>query len=205
MRGGPCGREAASLIHPIFGRPLGDPCPGLSRVWLAMGCFWGAERLFWGLSGVHLTAVGYLGGSDPEPTYERVCTGTTGHAETVMVVFDRERLPDEELLSIFWEGHDPTQGWRQGNDVGPQYRSLIACADQMQFEAAVRSLRRYERALADAGWGPITTEILYPAPPFHFAEPHHQQYLFHNPRGYCGLAGTGVRCPRASGGKEHMP
>lgn len=195
------GREgAAALIHPVFGRALGDPCPGRPRAWLGMGCFWGAERLFWRLPGVELTAVGYLGGSDPHPTYERVCAGTTGHAETVMVVFDPKRLSYEELLCVFFEHHDPTQGWRQGNDVGPQYRSLIACADRSQFDAASASLRRYGAALRAAGFGPITTEILFPAPPFHFAEPYHQQYLFHRPDGYCGLAGTGVPCPRRPGG-----
>lgn len=191
-------QDAASLVHPIFGRRLDDPCPGCARAWFGMGCFWGAERLFWRLPGVRLTAVGYLGGWDPEPTYERVCSGRTGHAETVMVVFDPERLPYEALLSAFWEGHDPTQGWRQGNDVGPQYRSLIACADQAQFEAARASLRRYQQALSAAGFGRITTEILYPAPPFHFAEADHQQYLFYRPWGYCGLGGTGVRCPPAT-------
>ncbi|GIX34091.1 MAG: peptide methionine sulfoxide reductase MsrA [Lysobacterales bacterium] len=194
--------SVSELIHPVFGLRLGDPCHGLSRAWLAMGCFWGAERLFWRLPGVRLTAVGYLGGWTDAPSYEAVCTGNTGHAETVMVVFDERSLPYEALLAAFFEGHDPTQGWRQGNDVGSQYRSLIACADETQYRLAVQCRDAYGQALTAAGFGPITTEILFPAPPFHFAEAYHQQYLFHRPTGYCGLQGTGVRCPV---GRAHAP
>jgi peptide-methionine (S)-S-oxide reductase len=159
-----------------------------------MGCFWGAERLFWKTPGVLSTAVGYAGGPTPNPTYEEVCTGRTGHAEVVRVVFDPETIGYEELLRVFWEGHDPTQGMRQGNDVGTQYRSAIYACGEEQRKAAEASRAAYQAALAAAGQGAITTEIRE-APAFYYAEEYHQQYLAKNPNGYCGLGGTGVACP----------
>ncbi len=181
--------------HFVSGRPLKGPYPeGAQTCFFGMGCFWGAERLFWRMPGVWVTAVGYQGGHTPNPTYEEVCSGHTGHAETVMVVFEPDKVAFEELLRRFWESHDPTQGMRQGNDVGTQYRSAIYATTPRQLEAASRSKEAYEQALAACGLGRVTTEIRS-APPFYFAEEHHQQYLAKNPGGYCGLRGTGVPCP----------
>jgi peptide-methionine (S)-S-oxide reductase len=181
--------------HFVNGNPLEPPYPaGYQVATFGLGCFWGAERRFWQLPGVHVTAVGYAGGATPNPTYEEVCSGLTGHAEVVRVVFDPDRLSYEELLRAFWESHDPTQGMRQGNDVGTQYRSGIYFHDEAQRAAAESSKAAYQRALAASGLGGITTEIL-PAPEFYFAEDYHQQYLAKNPGGYCGLGGTGVACP----------
>ena len=195
------GRETpipTSTTHLVLGTPLVPPFPeGLERLVVGMGCFWGAERLFWGAPGVFTTAVGYAGGCTPNPTYEEVCSGRTGHAEVVLVVFDPRRLSNEELLRIFWEGHDPTQGMRQGNDVGTQYRSAVYWQDEAQRDAALASRDRFQAALRDAGHGAIATEIA-PAGPFYYAEDYHQQYLARNPNGYCGLGGTGVACPAAS-------
>jgi peptide-methionine (S)-S-oxide reductase len=181
--------------HLVLGTRLEPPFPeGLELACFGMGCFWGAERLFWQTPGVHSTAVGYAGGHTPNPTYEEVCSGRTGHAEVVRVVFDPARTSYAELLRVFWEGHDPTQGMRQGNDVGTQYRSAICASSDAQREAALASRETYTRALRDAGHGPVTTEVL-DAPPFWYAEAYHQQYLARNPGGYCGLGGTGVACP----------
>lgn len=180
--------------HFVLGAPLQPPFPaGLEEAYFALGCFWGAERLFWKLPGVHTTAVGYQGGYTPNPTYEEVCTGRTGHAEVVRVVFDPQRLSYAELLRVFWESHDPTQGMRQGNDVGTQYRSALYVTSAEQRTAAEASKRAYQQRLTAAGLGTITTEVR-DAPPFYYAEDYHQQYLAKNPNGYCGLAGTGVRC-----------
>ncbi|HHC07743.1 MAG TPA: peptide-methionine (S)-S-oxide reductase MsrA [Actinobacteria bacterium] len=181
--------------HFVTGASIVPPFPaGTERILLGMGCFWGAERRFWELPGVVATAVGYAGGITANPTYEDVCTGRTGHAEVVLVVYDPERLPVERLLATFWEGHDPTQGMRQGNDVGTQYRSVIYWTTEAQRRAAETTRARYEERLRAAGYGPITTEIA-PAGPFYYAEEYHQQYLAKNPNGYCGLGGTGVSCP----------
>jgi peptide-methionine (S)-S-oxide reductase len=181
--------------HEVLGTPLTPPFPdGLEQAVFGLGCFWGAERVFWQLPGVYTTAVGYAGGYTPNPTYEEVCSGLTGHAEVVLVVFDPERIGYDELLRAFWEEHDPTQGMRQGNDVGTQYRSLVLWADEAQREAAQASLERYQQQLRAAGYGDITTEV-EPAGEFYYAEPYHQQYLAKNPNGYCGLGGTGVSCP----------
>lgn len=182
--------------HFILRRPLKGPYPdGTERAMFGLGCFWGAERLFWQLGdGIWITAVGYAGGLTPNPTYEEVCTGHTGHNEVVLVVFDPQKLPYEQLLKTFWQSHDPTQGMRQGNDVGTQYRSGIYVSNEVQRQAAEMSKAVYEDALKDAGYGAVTTEIL-PAPEFYFAEDYHQQYLAKVPHGYCGLGGTGVSCP----------
>jgi peptide-methionine (S)-S-oxide reductase len=182
--------------HFVNGRPLKPPYPdGLEQAMFGMGCFWGSERKFWELGdGVHVTAVGYAAGFTPNPTYEEVCTGRTGHNEVVLVVYDPRKISYERLLKTFWENHDPTQGMRQGNDVGTQYRSGIYVFTPDQRKAAEESKARYETALAASRFGPITTEII-DAPPFYFAEDYHQQYLAKNPRGYCGLGGTGVSCP----------
>ena len=181
--------------HFVNGHPLSPPYPeGTEQATFAMGCFWGAERRFWETPGVWVTAVGYAGGFTPNPTYEEVCTGRTGHAEAVLVVFDPATVSYEELLRRFWEGHDPTQGMRQGNDVGTQYRSAIYWHSDAQRAAAIASRDRYQERLRDAGYGDITTELA-PAGPFYFAEDYHQQYLAKNPGGYCGLGGTGVACP----------
>ena len=192
------GRSVAVSVperHFVNGAKLKGPYPeGLEQVVLGLGCFWGAERLFWQLPGVHVTAVGYAGGGTPNPTYEEVCSGRTGHAEVVLVVYDPKLVELERLLSVFWENHDPTQGMRQGNDVGTQYRSTIYTASEAQLDAARASRELYQQRLAAAGLGKITTEI-EPAPTFYFAEDYHQQYLAKNPNGYCGLAGTGVSCP----------
>ena len=181
--------------HEVLGNPLLPPFPeGLERAVFGMGCFWGAERMFWEADGVWTTAVGYAGGYTPNPTYEEVCSGSTGHTEVVLAVFDPERTSYEEMLRIFWEGHDPTQGMRQGNDVGTQYRSAIYTYSDAQRKAAEASRDAYQRVLRAAGYGPITTEIR-DAPEFYYAEEYHQQYLAKNPFGYCGLGGTGLSCP----------
>ncbi|HKG86596.1 MAG TPA: peptide-methionine (S)-S-oxide reductase MsrA [Beijerinckiaceae bacterium] len=181
--------------HFVNGRPLQGPYPeGMEKAVFGLGCFWGAERKFWQLGdGVFVTAVGYAGGATPNPTYEEVCSGRTGHNEVVLVVFDPKRIAYEELLRTFWESHDPRQGMRQGNDVGTQYRSGIYVFDEAQRQAAEASKAAYGRALAGRGYGAITTEIA-DAGPFYFAEDYHQQYLAKNPMGYCGLGGTGVAC-----------
>jgi peptide-methionine (S)-S-oxide reductase len=181
--------------HFVNAAPLEPPFPpGAELALLGMGCFWGAERLFWRTPGVVSTAVGYAGGLTPNPTYEEVCSGRTGHAEVVRVVFSPKRLSYTDLLRVFWEGHDPTQGMRQGNDVGTQYRSAIYTYGEEQGKAAEASRAAYQEALAAAGQGAITTEIRE-APDFYYAEEYHQQYLAKNPDGYCGLGGTGVACP----------
>ncbi|HEY5072631.1 MAG TPA: peptide-methionine (S)-S-oxide reductase MsrA [Caulobacteraceae bacterium] len=183
----------------VSDRPLKGPWPeGLETAWFAMGCFWGVERKFWSTPGVWVTAVGYMGGATPNPTYREVCNGQTGHTEAVQVVFDPKLVSYEGLLKAFWEGHDPTQGMRQGADVGSQYRSAIFTASPAQETSAQASREAYERALAAAGHGAITTEIA-PAGPFYFAEDYHQQYLAKNPGGYCGVDGTGVSCPIGAG------
>lgn len=181
--------------HFVNGNPLQEPFPdGLEMAMFGMGCFWGAERIFWELPGVYTTAVGYAAGQTPNPNYQEVCSGQTGHAEVVLVVFDPEQTSYDELLRVFWESHDPTQGMRQGNDVGSQYRSGMYIYNDAQREAARRSLREYQSGLEAAGYGAITTEI-ETAPPFYYAEDYHQQYLAKNPGGYCGIGGTGVACP----------
>jgi peptide-methionine (S)-S-oxide reductase len=181
--------------HLVLGTPLTPPFPdGLATAVFGMGCFWGAERLFWQAEGVYTTAVGYAGGITPNPTYEEVCSGRTGHTEAVLVVYDPERISYDELLRIFWEGHDPTQGMRQGNDTGTQYRSAIYTSSEAQADAAQASRHAYQTVLTGAGWGEITTEIAT-APSFYYAEDYHQQYLARNPNGYCGLGGTGLSCP----------
>lgn len=186
-------------MHFVNGNPIRGPFdPGLARAVFGLGCFWGAERRFWQTEGVFTTAVGYAGGTTPNPDYQTVCTGTSGHAEVVLVVFDPNSVSYEELLRIFWENHDPTQGMRQGNDIGTQYRSAIYTVDESQDAAARRSLDAYRQELAKAGYGPVTTEIK-PLDEFYYAEDYHQQYLAKNPNGYCGLGGTGVACPAGLG------
>jgi peptide-methionine (S)-S-oxide reductase len=181
--------------HFVNGHPLQGPWPeGFQTAVFGLGCFWGAERVFWQTPGVWTTAVGYAGGFTPNPTYEEVCSGRTGHAEVVLVVFDPTVVSYEQLLNTFWEGHDPTQGMRQGNDAGTQYRSAIYLTDEGQRAAAEASRERYSGALGQAGYGEITTEIA-PLGQFWYAEPYHQQYLAKNPGGYCGIGGTGVSCP----------
>jgi peptide-methionine (S)-S-oxide reductase len=185
--------------HFVNGHRIVPPWPeGHAVADLALGCFWGAEKAFWSLPGVYATAVGYQGGLTPNPTYGEICTGRTGHAEVVRVVYDPARLTYEELLRVFWESHDPTQGMRQGNDVGTQYRSAIYVHSPAQRRAAEASRDAYTAALRESGLGPITTEIRE-APRFYYAEPYHQQYLAKNPGGYCGLGGTGVSCPIGTG------
>jgi peptide-methionine (S)-S-oxide reductase len=185
--------------HFINGRPLKGPYPeGAAKAMFGLGCFWGAERKFWELPGVLVTAAGYSGGFTSNPTYEEVCTGGTGHNEVVLVVYDPKKISYDRLLKTFWESHDPTQGMRQGNDVGTQYRSGIYVFTPEQRAAAEASKAAYTKALAAEGMGPITTEIR-DAPPFYFAEDYHQQYLAKNPHGYCGLGGTGVSCPIGTG------
>jgi peptide-methionine (S)-S-oxide reductase len=180
--------------HRVLGTPLEPPFPeGVETAYFAMGCFWGAERLFWLLDGVHTTAVGYQNGFTPNPTYEEVCSGRTGHAESVLVAFRPDMIPYERLVEVFFAEHDPTQGMRQGNDVGTEYRSGIFCADQHQLEVATAIRDGYQSDLERAGFGAVTTAI-EPAGPFYYAEPEHQQYLDRVPNGYCGLAGTGVAC-----------
>jgi peptide-methionine (S)-S-oxide reductase len=181
--------------HFVNGHPLKGPFPaGLQLAQFGMGCFWGAERKFWELPGVYSTAVGYAGGETKNPTYEEVCSGMTNHTEAVLVVFDPHVIAYEELLKVFWESHDPTQGMRQGNDAGTQYRSAIYTYGDEQMKAALASKAMFEEALKRKGFGPITTEIRE-APEFYYAEDYHQQYLGKNPNGYCGLGGTGVSCP----------
>jgi peptide-methionine (S)-S-oxide reductase len=180
--------------HFVNGQPIEGPFPaGLEQATFGMGCFWGAEKKFWQLPGVYTTAVGYSGGTASQPSYRDVCTGRTGHAEVVLVVFDPARVTYTQLLKTFWENHDPTQGNRQGNDVGTQYRSAIYTHSDAQREAAQASLAGYQAALGAQGYGAITTEVR-DAPPFYYAEDYHQQYLAKNPNGYCGIGGTGVRC-----------
>jgi peptide-methionine (S)-S-oxide reductase len=192
------GRDAplpTSRLHDVNGRPLKGPYPeGLETAYFGMGCFWGAERLYWQTPGVWVTAVGYAGGYTPNPTYPETCTGMTGHAEVVKVVYDPKEVSFAELLRIFWESHDPTQGMRQGNDVGTTYRSTIYTTTEAQLAQALASRDAYQAGLRGAGRGKITTEI-GEAPEFYFAEAEHQQYLSKNPGGYCGLRGTGVSCP----------
>jgi peptide-methionine (S)-S-oxide reductase len=185
--------------HIVLGNPLQPPYPdGIETAYFALGCFWGAERLFWGLDGVYSTAVGYQNGITPFPTYEEVCSGQTGHAEAVLVAFDPELVSYDRLLQVFFTEHDPTQGMRQGNDVGTQYRSGIYYTDEAQRETAERVLASYQAALTERGLGEITTEVA-PAGQFYFAEEYHQQYLQKVPNGYCGLAGTGVACQVGTG------
>ena len=188
--------------HEVLGTPLEPPFPeGIETAVFALGCFWGAERLFWLMPGVYTTAVGYAGGLTPNPTYEEVCSGRTGHAEAVLVAFDPKKVSYESLLKTFFEEHDPTQGMRQGNDVGTQYRSAIYTFSEEQAAAAEASRQAYNKSLADAGYGPITTEIA-PAGPFYYAEDYHQQYLHKVPNGYCGLKGTGVACTIPEGARS---
>ncbi len=199
------GREtplSVSEAHHVLGSSLTPPFPeGAEEARLGLGCFWGAEKIFWQLTGVHTTAVGYAGGLTPNPTYEEVCTGATGHAEVVRVIFDPTAVSYETLLARFWEGHDPTQGMRQGNDRGTQYRSAIYTTSEAQQEAARSSRDQYQAELAESGFGSITTEIR-PAGEFYYAEGYHQQYLSKNPQGYCGIDGTGVSCPVGLAARE---
>jgi peptide-methionine (S)-S-oxide reductase len=192
------GRSEAVRVpaaHDVLGTPMVPPFPqGFETLIVGMGCFWGAERVFWSAPGVHTTAVGYAGGETPNPSYEEVCSARTGHTEAVLVVFDPAKTSSEDLLKLFWENHDPTQGMRQGNDVGTQYRSAIYWTSEGQREAAEASREVFQRELTAARQGEITTEIAE-AGPFYYAEPYHQQYLSKNPNGYCGLGGTGVSCP----------
>ena len=191
------GRETplpAPERHFVNGNRIKPPFPeGLAQALFGLGCFWGAERKFWELEGVHATAVGYAGGHTPNPTYQEVCTGMTGHNEVALVVFDPGVLSYRDLLKVFWEAHDPTQGMRQGNDVGTQYRSAVYVFDEAQRQLALESLKNYQQALRAGGCGAITTEVA-DAPVFYYAESHHQQYLAKNPGGYCGLGGTGIAC-----------
>ena len=191
------GREATMPVadrHAVNGTPLVPPFPaGLEQAMFGLGCFWGAERKFWQAPGVYTTAVGYAGGYTKNPTYEEVCSGRTGHNEVVLVVFDPKKVSYEDLLRRFWENHDPTQGMRQGNDVGTQYRSAIYVFSDAQRETAERTRATYEADLKASGFRPITTDIV-DAPPFYYAEDYHQQYLAKNPNGYCGIGGTGVKC-----------
>jgi peptide-methionine (S)-S-oxide reductase len=192
------GREQEMPVperHAVLGTPLRPPYPdGIETAIFGMGCFWGAEKIFWQLPGVYTTAVGYAGGMTPNPTYQEVCSGSTGHTEAVLVAFDPTKISYEELLRHFWEGHDPTQAMRQGNDVGTQYRSAVYWTDEKQRETAEASRAAYQQMLTQAGHGQITTEIAK-AGPFYYAEDYHQQYLQKEPAGYCGLGGTGVSCP----------
>lgn len=185
--------------HAVLDAPLKPPFgEGVRTAVFGLGCFWGAERIFWQLPGVVSTAVGYAGGTTPNPTYEETCSGQTGHTEAVLVAYDPAQISYEDLLKVFWEGHDPTHGMRQGNDVGTQYRSAIYWDGEDQHEAAVASAERYGAALKSSGMGEITSEIA-PAGPFYYAEDYHQQYLHKVPHGYCGLGGTGVSCPIGTG------
>jgi len=192
------GRDEAMTVpdrHEVLGTPLTPPFPeGLEQAVFGLGCFWGAERVFWRAPGVYTTAVGYAGGYTRNPTYEEVCSGRTGHTEAVLVVFDPKVTSYDELLRLFWENHDPTQGMRQGNDVGTQYRSAIYWTTEEQHKAAEASREMFQPELEKSGYGEISTEIAQ-AGPFYYAEPYHQQYLAKNPNGYCGLGGTGVACP----------
>jgi peptide-methionine (S)-S-oxide reductase len=195
-------RMPVPASHEVLGTPLEPPFPeGTEQAIFGMGCFWGAERVFWREPGVHTTAVGYAGGFTPNPTYEEVCGGRTGHAEVVLVVFEPRVTSYEELTRLFWENHDPTQGMRQGNDVGTQYRSAILTTSDAQRVVAEASREAYQGVLSERGYGEITTEIA-PAGEFYYAEPYHQQYLAKNPNGYCGLGGTGVSCPVGVGARS---
>jgi peptide-methionine (S)-S-oxide reductase len=186
--------------HVVLDSPLEPPFPeGIETAIFGMGCFWGAERLFWQLPGVYTTAVGYSGGTTPNPSYEETCSGRTGHTEAVLVAYDPAKISYDELLRTFWEGHDPTQGMRQGNDVGSQYRSALYWTTPAQQEAALASKAHYQMALAQAGLGGVITTELAEAGEFYYAETYHQQYLARNPRGYCGIGGTGVACPIGTG------
>jgi peptide-methionine (S)-S-oxide reductase len=187
-------RMPVAPAHVVTGAPLDDEFEGYERILVAMGCFWGAERKFWQAEGVISTAVGYVAGQTLNPTYQEVCSGRTGHTEAVRAIFDPARTSYEEMLRVFWESHDPTQGMRQGNDVGTQYRSGLYYYDDRQKQLALASRDAFQERLRAAGYGPITTEI-QAAPEFYFAEDYHQQYLAKNPGGYCGLGGTGVSCP----------
>ena len=192
---GRSGPIATAKIHYVNGHKLKGPYPeNMHHIIVAMGCFWGVERLFWKIPGVYVTAVGYTGGFTPNPTYEEVCTGKTGHTEAVLVVYDPTILHLDEILKTFWEQHDPTQGMRQGNDIGNNYRSALYLSNERDLEIAKKSKQQFEKALQSEGLGPITTEIALEGP-FYFAEDYHQQYLAKNPNGYCGLKGTGVSCP----------
>ena len=195
LRGRDTPMPLRSNSHHVHGRPLRGDFEGLEQASFGMGCFWGAERRFWTMPGVVTTAVGYAGGYTPNANYLEVCSGETGHAEVVRVVYDPAQLGFDALLKTFWESHDPTQGMRQGNDTGTQYRSVIHCNTQAQYATACASRDAYQQRLHQAGYGDITTEIVYPAPTFYYAEDEHQQYLSKNPGGYCGLSGTGVSCP----------
>jgi peptide-methionine (S)-S-oxide reductase len=192
------GRDAPMPVparHEVLGTPIAPPFPeGLERIVVGMGCFWGAERVFWQADGVYTTAAGYAGGFTPNPTYEEVCSAGTGHAEVVLAVFDPNVTSYEAMLKLFWENHDPTQGMRQGNDVGTQYRSAILWETEAQRDAALASKQTYQERLRAAGYGDVTTKIAQ-AGPFYYAEDYHQQYLAKNPGGYCGIGGTGVSCP----------
>src|SRR5512132_643478 len=195
-------RMPVPAAHHVNGHPLVPPFPtGLESATFGLGCFWGAEKKFWALPGVYTTAVGYAAGHTPNPTYREVCGGMTGHSEVVLVVFDPKKITYADLAKVFWESHDPTQGMRQGNDVGTQYRSGIYVTSAEQRHQAEGSRDAYQRVLSKAGFGPITTEIL-DAPPFYYAEDYHQQYLAKNPGGYCGLGGTGVSCPVGLAGAQ---
>ena len=187
-------RMSVPAAHAVLGTPMMPPFPaGIEQAVFGLGCFWGAERQFWQTPGVYSTAVGYAGGSTPNPTYEEVCSGLTGHTEVVLVAFDSSKVSYADLLRVFWENHDPTQGMRQGHDTGTQYRSAIYCTDSRQRALAETSRAAYAARLRDAGFRAITTEIA-DAPPFYYAEAYHQQYLYKNPGGYCGIGGTGVTC-----------
>ena len=190
--------------HHVNGAPLKGPFPaGMEQAMFGLGCFWGAEKKFWQIPGVYTTAVGYAAGYTPNPTYREVCSGGTGHAEVVLVVFDPRKVSYSDLVKVFWESHDPTQGMRQGNDIGTQYRSGIYYFNDAQRDIAERSKEAFQQQLRRAGYGTITTEIL-PAPEFYYAEDYHQQYLSKNPDGYCGLGGTGVSCPIGTEVKANM-
>ncbi|HXX69379.1 MAG TPA: peptide-methionine (S)-S-oxide reductase MsrA [Polyangiaceae bacterium] len=198
----PPGRSERMPVAPrhfVLGTPTAPPFPPeMEEAVFGLGCFWGAERKYWQLPGVFSTQVGYAGGFTPNPTYREVCSGRTGHAEVVRVIFDPAKITYEDLLRVFWENHDPTQGMRQGHDVGTQYRSGIYTRDEKQRLAAVSTRDSYQKKLTEAGFGPITTEIT-PSPPFYYAEDYHQQYLAKNPDGYCGAGGTGIGCPVGAG------
>ncbi len=186
---------SVGTTHAVLGTPIEGPAPdGYELAYFGLGCFWGAERIFWQTPGVYTTAVGYAGGHTPNPSYEEVCSARTGHTEAVLVVFDPDVISYEQLLAVFWEGHDPTQGMRQGNDIGTQYRSAIYTTDPSQVEVVERTRAAYGERLRAAGYGEISTEIA-PAGEFFYAEDYHQQYLHKNPMGYCGIGGTGVSCP----------
>ena len=190
---------ATAATHFVNGNALQGPAPkGFKKAMFGMGCFWGVEKLFWQLPGMHITAAGYAAGTTPNPTYEEICSGRTGHNEVVLIVYDPKETPYSQLLRIFWEGHNPTQGMRQGNDTGTQYRSGIYVYDDAQRDEAQASKESYGASLTKGGFGPVTTEIL-DAPEFYFAEDYHQQYLAKNPAGYCGLGGTGVSCQIGTG------